>query len=94
MYVYLLRGASPFNLGVARTLYKLPSRGLYRSPLKYMDKLSPNGQTLGAKTHKICCHLSILLWPLAFSVKIEQTNFCSPPITLLELLSTQPMVVV
>jgi hypothetical protein len=116
MYVYLLGGASPFNLGVERTLDKLPSRGLYRSPLKYINcevcislegKVCPfkksldshkyHGQTFSQRTNSWrqnsqnvlpCKHSllgGILFWPLAFSVKVEQTNFCSLPITLLEL---------
>jgi hypothetical protein len=49
-----------------------------------VDKFSSIIQTLGSKTHKKCCHIGILegvvFWPLAFSVKAEWTNFCSPPI--------------
>jgi hypothetical protein len=52
------------------------------------DKLSPTKQILGTKTHKKCCHVGILesvgLWLMASSIKTEQTNSCSPPITLLE----------
>jgi hypothetical protein len=45
-------------------------------------------QTLGAKTHKKCCHLCILeaivFWLLAYSVKAQRTTFCSPPTKLLK----------
>jgi hypothetical protein len=57
--------------------------------INIVDKLSFTRQTLGAKTHKKCCHVDVLkgvvLWPLASSMKTERTNFFSPPITLLEL---------
>jgi hypothetical protein len=53
-----------------------------------MDKLSFTKQNLGTKNKIKCCHVGILegdvLWPLASSVKVEHTNFCSPLITLLE----------
>jgi hypothetical protein len=53
-----------------------------------LEHVSSTRQNLGAKTFKKCCHVGILEvvvhWPLASSVKAEWTNFCSPPIKLLE----------
>jgi hypothetical protein len=52
------------------------------------DKFSSTGQSLGAKPPKKCYHVGILEavvhWPLASSVKAKRTNFCSPPIKLLQ----------
>ena len=45
-------------------------------------------QTFGTKTPKNCCHVDVLgalvRWPLTSIVKVEEINFRSPPIKLLE----------
>jgi hypothetical protein len=58
----------------------------------------PTNPTLGAKTHKIGCHISILecvvSWLLASSVEAQWTNFCFDQSNYKNPLSTQPSAVV
>jgi hypothetical protein len=46
--------------------------------INVVQNLSPTDQTLGAKTHKRCCHIGVLvgivLWQLASSVMAQKTN--------------------
>jgi hypothetical protein len=71
------------------SLYKLGKKSLYTwFSINIADRLSSTRHRLGAKNYKKCCHVcaldGVVLWPLVSSVKIERTNVCSPPITLLE----------
>jgi hypothetical protein len=63
----LVRDALHCSHQVERTLDKLSLREHGRSPSNIANKLSSNGQTLGTKTYKKCCHIDILehvlFWP-------------------------------
>jgi hypothetical protein len=52
-----------------------------------MDKLSSMSQILGTKTYKsyhVNIFKGVVFWPLASSVKVQKTNYCSQPTKLLE----------
>ena len=75
------------------SLYKFEKKSLFVQGefwvfKNIVDKLSSIDKLLAPNLTKKCCHIGILegvvIWSLASITKVEQTNFCSPPILLLE----------